>query len=197
MAKSQSDSSRVRQDQPESIISGARIFSHYCGILLFSKANVRSNISVRSPLFVRASGGRTSQSNGLRPSAPRRRRQAMRKFPYPRRPDINLPPCFQRAAPRRSGEAVELAVQPGDERHRDALLGHLHAGQAPPAEVVDYPVLLADLPGPGELVGVAVELFAVLLQPSSTNLVGMGNPEEQPKERWPAESTTAATWRFR
>jgi hypothetical protein len=43
MAKSQSDSSRVRQDQPESIISGARIFSHYCGILLFSKAHVRSN----------------------------------------------------------------------------------------------------------------------------------------------------------
>src|SRR5271169_345005 len=64
MAKSQSDSSRVRQDQPESIISGARIFSHNCGILLFSKANVRSNVSVRSPHFVRASGGRTSQSKG-------------------------------------------------------------------------------------------------------------------------------------
>jgi hypothetical protein len=46
MAKSQSDSSRVRQDQPESIISGARIFSHNCGILLFSKANVRSNYSL-------------------------------------------------------------------------------------------------------------------------------------------------------
>ncbi len=43
MAKSQSDSSRVRQDQPESIISGARIFSHYCGISLLSKAHVRSN----------------------------------------------------------------------------------------------------------------------------------------------------------
>src|SRR5271169_5095434 len=25
----------------------------------------------------------------------------------------------------------------------------------------------------------------------------MGNPEEQPKERWPVASTTAATWRFR
>jgi hypothetical protein len=35
--------------------------------------------SVRSPFFVRASGGRAFQSNGLRPSAPRRRRQAMRK----------------------------------------------------------------------------------------------------------------------
>ncbi len=44
MAKSQSDSSRVRQDQPESIISGARIFSHYCGISLLSKAHVRSNV---------------------------------------------------------------------------------------------------------------------------------------------------------
>jgi hypothetical protein len=37
--------------------------------------------SVRSPFFVRASGGRAFQSNGLRPSAPRRRRQAMRKLP--------------------------------------------------------------------------------------------------------------------
>ena len=65
MAKSQSDSSRVRQDQPESIIgSTTHAFLRKCK----AQANVRSNYSVRSPLLYAHLEVVRFTAIGLRPS---------------------------------------------------------------------------------------------------------------------------------
>src|SRR2546430_6969453 len=92
MAKSQSDSSRVRQDQPGSIISGARIFSHYCGILLFSKAHVRSNFWL--DLHVLCAHLEVVRFTAMGSARPLNADAAKlcANFPDGRRLDINLPP---------------------------------------------------------------------------------------------------------
>ena len=75
MAKSQSDSSRVRQDQPESIIEE---YDH--AFLRGVKHNPRQIRRSQISIFVRAPGGRAFHGVRARPFAQGRRRQLMRKL---------------------------------------------------------------------------------------------------------------------
>ncbi len=114
MAKSQSDSSRVRQDQPESIISGARIFSHYCGISLLSKAHVRSNFWLDlHVLYAHLEVVRLKAMGSARPLNADAAKLCA-NCPDRRRLDINLPLILRGGPWISGGDAPALLTLPQD-----------------------------------------------------------------------------------